>query len=226
MPNDLETVMARLDEFSDRAFEIAKAHREAGREKGLAFDHFGRYVSCLQGIKSLIFTFNITGSREDFADIYIQSLPKNLLSAAKGNEINLARAYIKETHHAFRFLIFHNFYSQTETTFRIIQRKLFPKLGRGNMFELMAKKYGILEGKVPHFLSDVRNTIHNNGYHFPLYGEDKNTEYIFLGKRFKFVRGRAIYNVDMHDILAINNYLLEETKKLFDNEVVASINLK
>jgi hypothetical protein len=32
--------------------------------------------------------------------------------------------------------------------------------------------------------------------------------------------------VDMHDILAINNYLLEETKKLFDNEVVASINLK
>jgi len=217
MADDIQLFIDRLNQLSSKSFEFAKKHREAGREKGLAYYHYGRYVSCFMGVKTLLFSHKLAGSEIDFAAKYIRDLPE--IFPIK--DLPIAQRYMKETYMAIRFVLFQNLYSQTEFTFRIIQRSKLPDDKR-NPFKLISTEFGIMKGDMPSFLIDVRNSIHNNGHYFPNNKTDK--EYAFLQKQFKFEVGKPIEDVTMNDILDICDYLLDETDKLFENEELASIN--
>ena len=217
MGKDIETFIAKLDLFCDKSFEVASKHREEGRIDGLAFYYFGRCVSCFMGVKTLLFSLNLAGSQKDFAEQYINSFPKTF----PRRDVTIAEKYIKETHMAIRFVLFQNFYSQTEFTYRIIQREKLPGKERRNPFKLISETYNILDGGIPEFLNDIRNSIHNNGHYFP---DDKTDwEYTYFGKTFKFIQGKTINDVTMQDILTIVDYVLDENIKLFEIKELAEI---
>lgn len=220
MAKDIEGFIQTIDGFCNLSFDIASYHRKEGRENGLAFYYYGRSISCFMGVKTLLFALNMAGSQANFAEEYIKSLP---ISFPK-KDIEIAMRYIKETHMAIRFVLFQNFYSQTEFTLRIIQRELFPEDKKRNPFKLIAEKFGVFKDNAPDFLNDVRNTIHNNGHYFPSDGLDK--KYNLFGKEFHFKVGGPIDDVTMVDILTIVEFILHELKQLFENNELSSIKFK
>jgi hypothetical protein len=217
MARDIEDFIVKLNNLSNKAFDAADKHIVAGKMEGLACYYLGRCISCFMGVKTLLFALNHAGSTPDFAEKYIGDLPERF----PRKDVRVAERYMKETHMAIRFVLFQNFYSQTEFTFRIIQRAKFPEEGRRNPFKLMAEKYGIMPDNIPEFLNDIRNTIHNNGHYFPSDNTDKT--YNFKRKEFKFTQGRVIDDVTMMDILTIVDFILEEVIRMFEDEEVASI---
>jgi hypothetical protein len=217
MATKMKALIEQLDEFCKIAHGFANEHRDAGREGELAFYYYGRCVSCFMGVKTLLFSLDKAGSLPNFEEMYIESLP----STFQHRDIGLARRYINETHAAIRFVLFHNFYSQTEFTYKIIQRDQFPDEFRRNPYRLIEEKYKILPDKFPLFLNDIRNTIHNNGFFFP--DDFTNKEHHFNGKTYQFIQGKRMDIVNIDDIFAIINYLLVQNSKLFKDEKLASI---
>lgn len=218
MGKEIETFIEKLDELCNKAFDEADKHRVAGRDNGLAFESLGRLISCLMGVKTILFSLNHAGATNNFALKYISALPERF----PRKDIKVAERYLKETHMAIRFVLFQNFYSQTEFTFRIIQRIKHQEDYKRNPFKLIAEKYQVMKDNIPEFLNDIRNTIHNNGHYFPSDNLDK--EYTVLGKKYRFEQGEPINEVTMTDIIDIIDYLLNEIIMLFrNNEEIALI---
>lgn len=217
--NQMEKFIEQMEVFCNDSFQIAKDLDRQGFKEGLGFYHFGRYVSCFMGVKTLMYAFDKFGTGHDFADEYINKL---LPSYFPRRDIEIAQRYVKETHMALRFVLFQNFYSQTEFTYRIIQRAKFPQEENSNPFNLITNKYGILSLDFVKFMNSIRNTIHNNGYYFP---KDKTPlfKYNFNGKEFVFEYGKPIDAIRMEDIFEIINYFIEENKKLFHIKELADI---
>lgn len=216
MAKEIESFIKKLDELINKAFDASEVHRMKGNDNGLAYYYLGRSISCLMGVKTLLFSLNHAGAQSDFANAYIQSLPDKF----PRKDVSIAERYIKETHMAIRFVLFQNFYSQTEFTFRIIKREKYST-EQDNPFKLMGKVYGMFSDDESSFFNDIRNTIHNNGHYFPNHNTDK--EYTFNGKQFKFSTGKVIDDVTMTDILAIVEFILDASIKLFEREDLATI---
>ena len=211
MDRTIKGFIEKLDYFTSQSFDIADKHRHLGHENGLAFYHFGRYVSCFMGVKTILFSMDFAAEQKDFTNRYVATLPERF----PRRDVTIAVTYIKETHMNIRFLLFQNFYSQTEFTLRIIRRAKFPN-DRRNPFKLIAEEFDVMPVDTALFLNDIRNTIHNNGYYFPDDNTDK--EHDFLGKKFTFKVGKPIDTVTMVDILNIVEYVLNATIKLFEVE--------
>lgn len=220
----IKKFIEQIEEFCNDSYCSADEIRKKGQEyvDGLAVYYFGRCVSCFMGIKTNIYALDLAGSDKNFADNYINKI---LPSKFPYKDVKLAQQYIKETHMVNRFALFQNFYSQTEFTYRIIQREKHADEALANPFRLIAEKYGIMSADFVKFINAIRNTIHNNGYYFPL---DKTPElkYEFNGKTFHFIYGNPIDAVSMMDIFAVITFLLSENKKLFYNDDLAKIKFK
>lgn len=211
----------RLEGFCNRAFDIANEHRTNGRGDGLAFYYYGRLVSCFMGVKTLLYALDKASSEANFGVTYVYDvLPANL----PVKNVEWGKRYISETYMAIRFVLFQNFYSQTEFTYRIIQRKKFP-LSNTNPFKLAAQEYDIMNINFVTFINSIRNTIHNNGFYFPTPQIEK-FEHTFKGKLFTFEYGKRIDNVTMENILQIIEYLIEENNELFKSEELSTINFE
>jgi hypothetical protein len=150
-----------------------------------------------------------------FPQYYLERLPV----LPKKDEV--ASRFMGEAYFGIRFLLFQNFYSQTEFTIKVIQRLKYPDEWKRNPYKLAAEKLGFLTSDMAIFLSDIRNTIHNNGFYFPHDRADK--EYHYFDKVFPFKCGEAIYSVTMDDIFLILDYVLTESIKMFANDELASI---
>lgn len=216
MKSEIESFIETIDGLTNKAFSASEKLRIAGRENGLGYFYLGRCVSCFMGVKTLLYSLNYANSQKDFAQDYINNLPASF----PRKDAQMGDIYIKETFFSIRFVLLHNFYSQTEFTYRIILRDKFPEIKDKNPFNYIAERYGIMPG-VSKFINDIRNTIHNNGHYFP--SDNKSKEHIFLGKTFKFTVGQPINDVTMTDILNIINYILDESIKLFEIEDLALI---
>lgn len=217
--NHVITFIEKLETFCNRSFEIANYHRNEGREDGLAFYYYGRLTSCFMGVKTLLYTLDKSAGQAGFDTEYISSV---LPTSFPRRDLEVAKKYIKETHMAIRFVLFQNFYSQTEFTYRIIQREKFADELGANPFRLMTDKFGIMSVDFTKLLNAMRNTIHNNGHYFPK-DNRSDFEYTFKEKRFVFEYGKPIIEVTMPDIIDMIDYIIEENKTLFENEELAKI---
>jgi hypothetical protein len=213
---DLNQFMERLNSFTMTAFVAGTKHRARGQEDGLAFNYFGRCISCFLGVNTLLYGSNLLIDEAGFPGNYLESFP-DLPNKGQG----FATKFIGESYYGIRFLLFQNFFSQTEFTIKTIQRELFVEEGRRNPFQLAAERLEFLTANFASFLTDIRNTIHNNGYYFPQDRTDK--EYQYFGKTFTFRCGEAIYIVTMEDILNIIDFVLNESIKLFEKNELAVI---
>lgn len=208
-----------LESLSNESYDFAMKQKGLGHEGGLGYYYFGRCVSCFMGVKTLLFTMELSGQNDEFVKQYLE---KGLAARFPVRNIYIARKYMQETHMAIRFVLFQNFYSQTEFTYKIIQREKFPKLLNANPYRLMTDQNGIMSVDFVKFINAVRNTIHNNGYYFPKY-DTADLKYEFNGKTHNFVYGKPIDSVTMWDIIDIITYVLRETEKLFEKKELAEI---
>jgi hypothetical protein len=208
-----------LDSLANEAYQHAIKLKEKGYIDGLGFYYFGRCVSCLLGAKTLLFMIDLSVTNKEFAQQYKE---KGLASKFLIKDDQIAMQYIKETNMAVRFTLFQNFYSQTEFTYRIIQREKYPEETNANPFRLMTDRYAIMNVDFVKFINAIRNTIHNNGYYFPK-GDTSDFVFDFQGKTFHFVNGKPVTSVTIWDIIDIITYVLGENEKLFAIEELAKI---
>lgn len=83
--------------------------------------------------------------------------------------------HFKDIDVSIRFYLFHSFYHQLETTFRIIHSSL--NLPKGKPIDEVNKKTQCFPKDFVECIDALRNTIHNNGYYKPLKGQQLKVIY-------------------------------------------------
>jgi hypothetical protein len=215
----LSLCIAKLESLCNEAYDVSNQHFQKGFKDCLGYDYFGRCVSCFMGVKTFLFALEYSGTHEDFDDQYINTV---LPSHFPVKRLDIAQKYMKEAHTASRFILFQNFYSQTEFTYRVILREKQAKITNFNPFRLMVEKYGILDHDFVKFVNAIRNTIHNNGYYFPT-DITQRVEYDFCGTKFLFEYGRPLREISMNVIFEIISHILKDNIKLFEIQELAEI---
>lgn len=122
-----------------------------------------------------------------------------------------------------RFSIFHSIYSQIETTNRIIIKKtgLSKKIKHTIAVNKLTKVYKDEEITLIDFL---RNSIHNNGIHFPIDKNKESWEINFKDKRIVFKKGEKV-NLNFKDIIQIINLQIENTKTILRHPQIQAIEI-
>ncbi len=107
-----------------------------------------------------------------------------------------------------RFFIIQSTYSQVETTNRIIIREkdLPTNTKPSYAVNQLTNTY---DENFTKFIDFIRNSIHNNGYHFPINANNNYWTYNFSGKNYVFEIGEPI-NLDFSDTTGIINNILSE----------------
>ena len=141
--------------------------------------------------------------QDNWEDIYFNKiLHKELQKKGK------YYAYLQTLDTNYRFMFFIKAYSHFETTARIICKELKIK-GKKNPIDLLLEKTDSLDEKFILFLHSIRNTIHNNGFYFPIGKKySKKWTYRFNDKKIVFEEGKSI-TVDWYDSIAIVNKLID-----------------
>lgn len=226
--NVLSDYIHRLELLYNNAFSNARKLNEGSVSEVdlLGVQHFNREMSVFMSVKTLLFALDkIGGIRELNIEFVSEILPP--LKTEMINEIG--SVYGEEAHVFIRFALFQSYFSQVESTYRIIKRKKHnaPNEKR-NPFKLISEEYTSLsiegdDGKsFTDFIRAIRNTIHNNGFYFPDYSNE-GFEYVFKGVVCLFEYGEPINWLTSNLIFDIIDFIQGETKVLFENEVLSSI---
>lgn len=122
-----------------------------------------------------------------------------------------------------RFHLFHSVYSQIEATNRIIirEKNLNTRTKHANAVNELTKT---TEEDFILFIDLIRNTIHNNGYHFPLSDKFDNWSYTFCGKTFQFISGCSV-DLDFDDLVNIVDQLVNDLINVLKHPEVESIRI-
>lgn len=211
LKNFMKEIIEGLEGLLNSTYESSIEFMKNGyKNEQLAVDHFGRIISCLLEVKMICYSLEKAVEGEKNSKEFID----NCLPASFPKTHEVAQRYLIETNTGIRFLLFQNYFSQVEFTYRIIKRnngdtnKLHP-------FNYIHKTYGLFEPDFVRFMRAIRNTIHNNGFYFP----DDNKEpfvYNFNGKDFNFRYGERFKDITIMDIFQIIEFLNAENKRLFN----------
>lgn len=109
--------------------------------------------------------------------------------------------HLKEVALLIRFHLIHSIYSQIEATHRIIvrQKGLRTNTKPATAVHELTDTY---PEDSTRFFDFIRNSIHNNGLHYPSNENFNVWTYSFMGKDFHFQVGEPIY-IDIDDIIRI-----------------------
>lgn len=121
-----------------------------------------------------------------------------------------------------RFYLLQNTYSQFEGTNRIIARTL-DKNGK-KPAEIVHKVTGKYDQEFLQFLDEVRNTLHNNGYHYPRPGKKaiKNLSYSLNGREIEITEKEPVI-IELDDIVTIVEKLVEMMEEAFQHSTIAKL---
>lgn len=131
--------------------------------------------------------------------------------------------HMKEIALFIRFHLIHSIYSQIEATHRVIirQKNLRTNTKPATAVSELTDTYPEDEIR---FWDYIRNTIHNNGLHFPK-NENYNTwSYEFKGKQYHFELGQCV-DIDISDILTIMRDQIEKMINTLRHPEVLSIEI-
>ncbi|MCJ8290170.1 MAG: hypothetical protein HRT58_10945 [Crocinitomicaceae bacterium] len=209
----MDKIIQKIEKLCIDSYGLANSLRQDNYNPNhLVLDHFGRIVSTLVSIKTMYYSIDDSTRTNDGAKKYIneclpETFPKN---------ISTAQIYLRETHTTLRFVLFQSYYSQVESTLRIIHRKVASDSDPKNPFTFLLKKYNLFDSEFIKFIKYARNTIHNNGFHFPDYEKDKvEFAYDFNGKKHFFSDGQKYEDMTIDDIFEMIDFMNKSIYEFF-----------
>lgn len=129
--------------------------------------------------------------------------------------------HFKEVALLIRFHLIHSIYSQIETTNRIIIREngLRTNTKPANSVNELTNTF---DEDFIKFIDFIRNTIHNNGYHYPLSENNNSWNYNFNGKEFLFRLGEPI-ELEFSDTMNIVDEMIATLVKTLHHEQIEKL---
>lgn len=216
--NGIAYFITQTNILCETTLSNAKKFHSMGNE--FAADHFGRCYSGFNSIRTILHHFNNAVQKDDFANIQADILKDIIQEGTPEDQItDIIIKFINSLYTDIRFMFFHSFYAQTESTFKAIIRNRFSAESKKSQpFVVIRREFGIFDNDFIDFVLAIRNTYHNNGFYFPNDSTKKKWSYTFNGKVFDFEEGKAIREVSFDDLYNIVAEILYKCLQLFEQE--------
>lgn len=175
---ELIVELDKLNLYTDTAIKdiyTAELHKQ-GAERLKVYTRFLSIVNCA---KTSIYLLHKFVTSENWEKEYYDKILNN----------SKYLGFLQDLDTDYRFLFFHQTFSQLETYIRLLYRELSMKTGE-DPFSLITKLNVGFTGFLP-TIEVLRNTIHNNGYYFPIRKQPENFTLI-LSKEYQIKTGDSV----------------------------------
>jgi hypothetical protein len=176
-------------------------HENWAKDNDVRLGAFGRILTNLNTTKTSLILLKNYLSQPNWEEEYFGSiLPEKLQLNGK------YYGYFRSIDSGYRFQFYQQLYSQFETTARIICRSC--NLKDKKPITQICKHTNFYDKDFIDFCDYIRNSIHNNGFYFPLDYQPSNWPYSFNNKTISFINGQKI-DVDWNDFFELTNKIIE-----------------